>query len=86
MSIRSEGLESVSELTRTAPTAIAAGTISAKARKVSTVSMGNAFARTMVKNSVKKCMINQYLVVEEKKIIQTFCVEYVESTIPINNS
>lgn len=35
MSIRSEGLESVSEITRTAPTALA----SAKARKVSTVSM-----------------------------------------------
>jgi hypothetical protein len=42
MSIRSEGLESVSEITRTtAPTALA----SAKARKVSTVSMQvNAFA------------------------------------------
>uniref|UniRef100_A0A182SS54 Uncharacterized protein n=1 Tax=Anopheles maculatus TaxID=74869 RepID=A0A182SS54_9DIPT len=38
MSIRSEGLESVSEITRTtAPTATAAGT--AKARKVSAVSM-----------------------------------------------
>lgn len=41
MSIRSEGLESVSEITRTtAPTAIA----SAKVRKVSTVSMGECFA------------------------------------------
>lgn len=42
MSIRSEGLESVSEITRTtAPTATAAGT--AKARKVSAVSMRTAF-------------------------------------------
>lgn len=42
MSIRSEGLESVSEITRTtAPTATAAGT--AKARKVSAVSIGTAF-------------------------------------------
>lgn len=41
MSIRSEGLESVSEITRTtAPTALA----SAKARKVSTVSMSECFA------------------------------------------
>lgn len=42
MSIRSEGLESVSEITRTtAPTATAAGT--AKARKVSAVSMRTRF-------------------------------------------
>lgn len=40
MSIRSEGLESVSEITRQAPTALA----SAKARKVSTVSMSECFA------------------------------------------
>jgi hypothetical protein len=41
MSIRSEGLESVSEITRTtAPTALA----SAKARKVSTVSISECFA------------------------------------------
>ena len=41
MSIRSEGLESVSEITRTtAPTAIA----SAKVRKASTVSMSECFA------------------------------------------
>ena len=40
MSIRSEGLDSVSEITRTAPTALA----SAKARKVSTVSMIECFA------------------------------------------
>lgn len=45
MSIRSEGLESVSEITRTtAPTALA----SAKARKVSTVSMGECFACNQV--------------------------------------
>lgn len=44
MSIRSEGLESVSEIARaTAPTAIAAGTATAKARKVSTVSIVFAF-------------------------------------------
>ena len=43
MSIRSEGLESVSEITRTtAPTANALA--SAKARKVSTVSMSECFA------------------------------------------
>lgn len=47
MSIRSEGLESVSEITRTtAPTALA----SAKARKVSTVSMRECFACYLVPN------------------------------------
>ena len=46
MSIRSEGLESVSEITRTAPTAIAAGTV--KARKVSAVSIMNAFSQPTV--------------------------------------
>lgn len=47
MSIRSEGLESVSEITRTtAPTALA----SAKARKVSTVSMSECFACNSVPN------------------------------------
>lgn len=43
ISIRSELLESVSEIQRPAPTAIATGTPSAlKGRKVSTVSMRNA--------------------------------------------
>lgn len=46
MSIRSEGLESVSEMQRPAPYAIASGTNAAKVRKVSAVSMLNAFART----------------------------------------
>ncbi len=45
MSIRSEGLESVSEMQRPAPYAIASGTNAAKVRKVSAVSMLNAFAR-----------------------------------------
>lgn len=40
MSIRSEGLESVSEMTRTrAPSAIASGTTATKVRKVSAVSI-----------------------------------------------
>lgn len=46
MSIRSEGLESVSEMTKPAPTAIASGTTIAKVRKVSAVSIMNAFKQT----------------------------------------
>lgn len=59
MSIRSEGLESVSEMHQrpTAP-AIASGTNAAKVRKVSAVSMVNAYARTCYKNEVKKMLIN----------------------------
>lgn len=48
MSIRSEGLESVSEMQRPAPYAIASGTSAAKVRKVSAVSMLNAFARSIL--------------------------------------
>lgn len=66
MSIRSEGLESVSEITRTtAPTALA----SAKARKVSTVSMSECFACYSVQTkfsyrfvdmSIYKCLILRF--------------------------
>lgn len=54
MSIRSEGLESVSEMQRpTAPSATASNTMASKVRKVSTVSMWNAYAW---KHTVPQCL------------------------------
>lgn len=54
MSIRSEGLESVSEMTKPAPTAIASGTTTAKVRKVSAVSILNAFLECPIKKNIFK--------------------------------